>query len=129
MIVTTITDYERLRKMKKSNLVRIFFDRRNTAVFFLSHKQYKKLVQMFEKKHYSKIKANVIAVFDNIEDHFVWSGIEYSDYSDKEWLMKNFNAEWLDDYIVERKEIIKHHIPININSDKFNNKPLKELER
>ena len=127
MIITFINDYERLKKFEKSNLVRIFFNRRDTAVFYMSHKQYKKLVQMFEKQHYSRVKADVIAVFDN--DRFVWSGIEYSDYSDREWLMKNFKAEWSDDYIVEQTETIEHHIPKKINKNDFNNNSLKELIR
>lgn len=116
MIVTSIHDYERIKKMRTKHLVRIFFDRKNTAVFYLSDKQYLNLVNAFEICFSSKKKGSyVIAVFDNIEERYVWCGIESNDYTDRDFLIKNFAAEWSNDYSIEETVTIEKHIPETIN--------------
>ncbi len=128
MIATSISDYERLKKFRANHLVRIFFDRKHTAVFYLSDKQYDKLVDTFVKVHYSKLKKTyVIAVFDNIEERYVWCGIEYLDYSDRDFLLKNFNAEWSNDYHIDDTPVISHHIPKKIELNEI--EPIKKLRR
>ena len=128
MILTSIHDYERLKKFRTSNLVRIFFDKKHTSVFYISDKQYTKLVDVFEKVYYSKLKNTyVIAVFDNTDERFVWCGIEYPDYSDRNFLIKNFKAKWSNDYFIDNSPIISHHSPKIIELNKI--KPVKELKR
>jgi len=128
VITTSIHDYELLKRLRTSNLVRIFFNKKNTAVFYLSDKQYLKLVDSFERAFSSKLKnAFVIAVFDNSEERFVWCGVEYPDYSDRQFLINNFNAEWCNNYSIDNTPTISHHTPDKI---KINNvKPIKELKR
>jgi len=109
MIVTPINDFEVVKKIRAKYVVRIFFDRkqREHECFWLSEKQTNKLKECYENKMYSSIKNTVIlCVFDG--DRFVWSGIEYSDYSDREWLEETFKAEYSDNYYVSQTEIVKH---------------------
>ena len=116
MIVTQINDFEVIRKIRSKYVVRIFFDRkwRKHECFWLSEKQYLKLNQSVEKVRSSNVKNTIVlAVFDN--DRFVWSGVEYPDYSDREWLEKTFNAESCDTYTIE-KPIVESHIPDKVET-------------
>jgi hypothetical protein len=109
MIVTPIKSYEVIKKMSTKYVVRIFFDRKQREFegFWLSVKQYTKLANTFNKMYNSSVKnTEVLAVFDG--DRFVWAGIEYPDYSDRNWLEKTFNAEYSDRYNVSQTETVRH---------------------
>lgn len=114
MIITPINDFDVIKKVRARYVVRIFFDkkRREFDSFWMSEKQYNKLLQCYNKVNSAYIKgSSVICVFDG--DRFVWAGEEYPDYSDREWLQKNFKAEFSDHYYVSETEIIKH-VPAKI---------------
>lgn len=111
MVVTFFTDYEIVKKMRTCYLVRIFFDTKGnqTVCFYLSEKQMNKLRKVYDNFINSSVKrTKMLGVFDG--DRFVWCGIEYPDYTDRDWLMKNFNAEFKEYFSIE-KEIIVKHVP------------------
>lgn len=127
MIITRIDHFELIKKMRTKYIVRIFFDKkwREFDSFFLSEKQYNKLSDTFNHRYHSSVNdTSVMAVFD--EDRFVWSGIEYPDYSDLKWLEKTFHAEWSDSFIKTQPVIISH-IPEKIQPKKI--EPDKTLIR
>jgi len=111
MIVTSFTDYEIVKKMRTCYLVRIFFDSkaRKTECFYISEKQLNKLRNVMGNVSESRVRNTYpLAVFDG--DRYVWCGIEYPDYSDREWLMKNFNAQYKSEFIIENSKI-EVHVP------------------
>lgn len=108
MILCTFESFEMLKETRYGKyLIRIHFDRKakNTACFYLSQKQYKNICRTQESLYSSRIKGYPIGVFD--EDRFVWSGVEFRDHSDREWLKKTFNATEVAKYEFT-EEIIKH---------------------
>lgn len=100
--------------MSTKYIVRIFFDRKwkEHECFYMSVKQYNKLASMYNKRANSNVKDTVIlAVFDG--DRFVWAGIEYPDYTDRDWLEKTFKAEYSNRFFISVPEITRH-IPAKI---------------
>ncbi|MAX80352.1 MAG: hypothetical protein CL843_09270 [Crocinitomicaceae bacterium] len=104
--LTYIYDFDKVRKGKKSVLVRIFFDvyEEKFHSYWVSQKQWEKLCSAWEEKKKSRVgPVSLLAVFD--KNRFVWCGLEYPDYSDREFLEENFEAEWVDEFeVVEVKE-------------------------
>lgn len=95
--------------MQTKYIVRIFFDRKwkEHECFYLSVKQYNKLASIVNKAQNANVKNTVVlAVFDG--DRFVWPGIEYTDYTDRDWLEKTFNAEYSDRFIITNPEVTRH---------------------
>ena len=124
MILCSFDDYETVSKTKAGRyLVRISFDKkwRNTACFYLSEKQYKNLQKSYSNICNSKIKGSLIAVFDGAR--FVWSGEEYRDHSDREWLKKTFNAVEADKFEINEDIIIHNPEIVTV----VNVEPNKEL--
>lgn len=114
MIVTTISDFDLIKKVRTKYIVRIFFDRKrkNFESFWLSEKQYKRLNDCFHDVMHSGIKdSTILCVFDS--DRFVWAGVEYPDISDREWLEHAFKAEYSDHYYVS-ETIKEKHTPKRI---------------
>lgn len=127
MIVVPINDFEVVKKIRTKYVVRIFFDRkqREHECFWLSEKQANKLNDCHKKKMYSSVKNTVIlCVFDG--DRFVWAGVEYPDFSDREWLQETFKAEYSDRYYVSQTETVKH-VPERI--EPIETKPNADLIR
>jgi hypothetical protein len=86
----------------------------------MSEKQANRLENCYKKKVNSSVKDTVIlGVFDG--DRFVWAGIEYPDFSDREWLENTFKAEYTDRFVITKPEIERHIPdkiePVNIEPD------------
>jgi len=95
--------------MRTCNVVRIFFDRKwkEHECFYLSQKQYDNLCRSYNKVQNSSVKNTfILAVFDG--ERYVWSGVEYPDYTDRNWLEKTFKAEYSDHYYISETETVKH---------------------
>lgn len=108
MILCTYEYFELLKETRFGKyLIRIYFDKKakKTACFYVSEKQYKNLLGTESDIFRSRVKGYPLGVFD--EDRFVWSGIEYRDHSDREWLKKTFQATEVSKYEFS-EEIIKH---------------------
>jgi len=127
MIVTLFHDYEVVKKLRTSTLVRIFFDRKgkNTDVFYLSAKQLDKLHASYSKVQNSRVKdTHGLVVID--DDRFVWSGVEFPDYSDRENLCKHFSGGFSSIY--EKVEVTKEtHTPEEVKP--VETKPNDDLVR
>jgi len=122
MIVTPIYDFDIIKTLRNKYIIRIYFDQKSKrhAAFWVSGKQFNRLEECYQKVGWSKVKGTIIlCVFDGVR--FVWSGVEYPDYSDRQWLMKTFNAEYVDEFPLEEKEVVKHmperREPINSEPD------------
>lgn len=114
MIVTPFNDFEIVKKMRTCYVVRIFFDRKwkEHECFFVSVKQYNNLCASINKVTNSSVKNTyAIGVFDG--DRFVWSGVEYPDFSDRDWLEKTFKAEFTNSFTISKLEV-SVHIPEKI---------------
>lgn len=129
MIVTSIYSYELVRKMRFKYAVRIFFSRKRTYVFYLSEKQYKKLYLVSDEiKRSKKRKGEILVVIDDENERFVWCGVHYSDFSDKEWLTRHFKASYSESFYLDEKVEKSTHIPERITSFPTVN-PVEELKR
>lgn len=125
MIVTSIKKFEKIKSGKNKILARLFFSDKKTHCFWMSRKQYAKLLDCKYNIEKSSISGEIIAVFDY--NHFVWAGLNFEDYSDMEYFQKKFKAEWKEKF--EIKNEINIHIPKKIEPIKNNiNQKLKRHE-
>lgn len=100
-VVVQVFDYQVIKWHKDSPFVRLFFADDATYVFRLSSKQFNKLgadYRKMDREEDLKFKPKLLCVIEN--DHYVWSGLEYIDYSDRSFLEEKFEA-----VSVERLEI------------------------
>lgn len=109
-VVVEITDYEVVKSYNGGKFVRLFFPDDTTFVFRLSLKQFQKLGQDYTKVMNAedvRFKPKLLCVIEG--DHYVWSGLEYVDYSDRSFLEETFKAVSVDK--IEIEESITVHVP------------------